>query len=95
MSNDGTSGFNVQCVLRRPIDSITAQEDSEKQMWTTYMKEVKESDKLITAAWKEGANALVVYVTPDLTVNPNDNLVDRSFLRSRRRFYLLSEIVTR
>jgi hypothetical protein len=35
-------------------------------MWTTYMEEVKEHDKLITDAWKEDSNALVVFVGPNL-----------------------------
>jgi hypothetical protein len=42
----------------------TAQEDSEKEMWTTYLEEVKDPDKRITDAWKEDADALVVFVRP-------------------------------
>jgi len=87
--------------LHRLIDFITAKEDSEKEMWTTYMEEIKEGDKRITEAWKEDANALVVFVSRNLLIPPSVliliNLEDRSFLRSRCCFYhrKLQKLVTR
>jgi hypothetical protein len=65
-------------------------EDSENDMWNMYLDEVKEDDQRITNAWKEDANALLVFVSLNLLVSPlhlDDKLKDRSFLCNCRRIH--------
>ena len=51
-----------------------------------YLNEVKEDDKLIADGWKEDSNGILVFVSPNLLMNPmfvsmaTDKLQDRSFL---------------
>ena len=37
-------------------------------MWSTYMKEAVEYDKITTDAWREDAKGLLVIVSPDPAV---------------------------
>jgi hypothetical protein len=67
-NNDSTSKNSGYRIAN--IDLSTAQEDSEKEMWTTYLEEVKEPDRRITDTWKEDANALVVFVRPNPLISP-------------------------
>jgi hypothetical protein len=57
--------------LHRHIDVITAQEESDREMWAMYMAEVKEHDERIAGTWKEDAAALVVFVGPNLSILPS------------------------
>ncbi|KAI9512163.1 hypothetical protein F5148DRAFT_52238 [Russula earlei] len=43
------------------LTAAAAMKGSSEDMWARYMKEVKEHDTRITDAWKEDANALVVF----------------------------------
>jgi len=45
------------------IRSPTAQEDSTNTMWSAYMKEAGEYDKIMTDAWKEDAKNFLVFVS--------------------------------
>jgi hypothetical protein len=75
--------------LHRHIDVISAQEDSDREMWSMYVVEVKEHDERITGTWKEDAAALVVFVGPNLSILPSAIMTteDRAFRCSRCRFH--------
>lgn len=68
MTNDGMSESSAYSISTLIVTSTTGQEDSEKAMWTIYMKQVKEYDKRMTAAWKEDANGILVFVGRSLLI---------------------------
>ncbi len=41
----------------------TAQEDSLNKMWSPYMKEAEEYDKLVTDVWKKDTNGVLIFVS--------------------------------
>jgi hypothetical protein len=45
------------------MTSTTAQEDSVKEMWTTYLEEVKAHDERRANSWKEDANSTIIFVS--------------------------------
>jgi len=47
------------------MTSVIAQEDSVNKMWSEYMKEAGEYDKLMINGWKDGAIGLLVFVSTD------------------------------
>ena len=51
---------------------ITAQEDSTDELWSIlgsiYLDEVKEDDKQIAEAWKEGSSGILVFVSSSLLI---------------------------
>ena len=51
-----------------------------------YLDEVKEDDKQIAEAWKEGSNGILMFVSPNLLiplfVSMIDKFQDRSFLHN-------------
>lgn len=58
-------------------------------MWTAYMKEAGEYDKIMTDAWKEDAKSFLVFVSRGpliQCIHSGDNVKkDQSFLLNRRR----------
>ena len=61
--SEGKSGnSDISHVL---ITSVIAQEDSVNKMWSEYMKEAGEYDKLMINGWKDGAIGLLVFVSTD------------------------------
>ena len=53
-----------------PMSLVTDHESSWQGMWTTYMNTFNEYDKRITNAWKDDANALIVFVSHNLQITP-------------------------
>jgi hypothetical protein len=37
-------------------------------MWNMYLDEVKEDDKRIADAWKEGSNGILTFVSPKILI---------------------------
>ena len=58
-------------------------------MWSTYMKEAGEYDKIMTGAWKEDAKIFLVFVSRRSLIQYVHIVVttskDQSFLLNRRR----------
>ena len=50
-------------IVCRYMTSTTAQEDSVKEMWTTYLEEVKAHDERRANSWKEDANSTIIFVS--------------------------------
>ena len=50
-------------VLSLTTPSDTVQEDSANTMWSTYMKEAVEYDKIMTDGWREDAKGFLVFVS--------------------------------
>ncbi len=74
-------------IVRRYMTSTTAQEDSVKEMWTTYLEEVKAHDERRTMSWKEDANSIIIFVSliPTIPIPRNDKPEDQSIFRNRCR----------
>ena len=66
--------------------TATVQDDSVSKMWTTYMKEAGEYDKVMTSTWKADLVGLLVFVSinPLILVIVLIKSPDRSILRNRR-----------
>src|SRR5579863_6240196 len=78
----------------------TVQEDSETKMWSEYLEDVKEFDTALTETWKEDANGVLTFVSPNLPVPVFVTIIiseDRYFLCNGRRFHYrkLQTAVTR
>lgn len=72
------------------LTSDTVHEDLVNDMWSEYLKDVEDYDTRVTDAWKDDANGVLVFVSPNLqvlVVHHNDNLGDWSFLRNCRILY--------
>ena len=65
----GTSRSVVQLSLPS-LTPTTAQQDSKNKIWDMYLEEAKKDDDLISDAWKEDSNGIIVFVSPDLLVTP-------------------------
>lgn len=65
-SEGSTSRNRPWRFLTTPSDTV--QEDSANKMWSTYMKEAVEYDKITTDAWREDAKGLLVFVSPNPAV---------------------------
>jgi hypothetical protein len=52
--------------LMTPVSTATAQNASEKKMWTEYMKETEKYDSSAAEAWKEDSEGILVFVRPSL-----------------------------
>lgn len=50
------------------MTSLIAQEVSGTKMWSAYMKEAEEYDRLMTDGWKDGAIGLLVFVSTDPSI---------------------------
>ena len=70
-TNDGMSESCAYSISTLTVTSTTGQKDSDKEMWTIYMKQVKEYDKRMTVAWKEDANGILVFVSRSLLIPPS------------------------
>ena len=62
--------FLLPTKVRQEIENIkpsndfaTAQEDSINKMWSAYMKESEEYDKLVTDVWKKDTNGVLIFVS--------------------------------
>ena len=55
----------------------TVQEDSENKMWSEYLEDVKEFDTALTETWKEDANGVLTFVSPNLLVPVFVALINR------------------
>jgi hypothetical protein len=42
---------------------VTAREDPVDKMWSAYMKEASENDKLVTDAWRKDMNGVLFFVS--------------------------------
>jgi len=49
-----------------PVFTATAQNASEKKMWTEYMKEAEKYDSDAASAWKGDSESTLVFVRPNL-----------------------------
>ncbi len=61
--NDGTSGYIQLGRASLQLTSTTAQEDSAKEMWTTYLEEVKVHDEGRANSWTEDASSTIIFVS--------------------------------
>jgi hypothetical protein len=48
------------------MTTVIAQDDSTNNMWSTYTKEAREYDKVMTNSWKADSMGLLVFVS----INP-------------------------
>jgi len=62
--DDGTSVDDIYCITT--LTPVTAQKDPGKEMWATYMNEVKEDDIRDAAAWRQDAEGILVFVSPNI-----------------------------
>src|SRR6266851_1868453 len=70
-TNDGTLKSTPYCIATLTVTSTTGREESEKEMWTIYIKQVKEYDKRMADAWKEDARGILVFVSRSLLIPPS------------------------
>jgi hypothetical protein len=62
--NEGTSDNSHHYTPNDTGSPATTQNESEKMMWTEYMKEAERYDIRATESWKEDSNGLLVFVRP-------------------------------
>jgi len=62
--NEGTSDISYHYTPNDTGSPATAQNESEKKMWTEYMKEAERYDIRAAESWKEDSNGLLVFVRP-------------------------------
>ena len=70
-TNDGTSKSTPYCIATLTVTSTTGRGDSETEMWSTYMEQVKEYDKRMTDSWKEDATGILAFVSRSLLITPS------------------------
>jgi hypothetical protein len=90
--NDGTSGYIQLDDASLQLTSTTAQEDSVKETWTTYLEEVKAHDERRANSWTEDANSTIIFVSlkshSNNPMNPrNDKPEGQSIFHNRCRLY--------
>ena len=64
MWNDGGASRNGG-YCPTSLTPTTAEQDA-NEMWDIYLDEVKEDDKRISDAWKEGSTGILIFVSPNL-----------------------------